>query len=305
MDLSKIFSNNSNLNSFLIKLIDRTLEIKDIKKLIKKINDIESYIKILKANIEADKEADKEENKKYRDDISEREIETYNKKLNDSITNLIFNGQDVDTIDKLKTKITTIEQYINDVKAIIEDKNKIDFFEKSLEIKNLKKTLDEKYTTDESITNIIHNNKELEKASENSLYTIFIYKYNDIENLKYIKIVPYYDTVPSDIKSKPDCIIFDIINGYIFNLIFSSSSGGKKSKKIKGGTIPSLNTHQITIYSKHVSKYEYSFLSYYYDDKSNNKKIWNYEELSGDSTEVKTKILSNELYIRHLKLDNS
>ena len=135
------------------------------------------------------------------------------------------------------------------VRFYITDQNSFSFFKKSLFIFALKLSYNIKHgmpsfdigETTPSIIN--YDNGKLNSPSINCMNTVFSYNGNN----KFLKLVP--------IDSSSDCIIFDIINGIIFNIILTYSYG----------------------YRKHLASYEYSFLSYYKN--INTKPIWLYEEL--------------------------
>jgi hypothetical protein len=121
------------------------------------------------------------------------------------------------------------------VKFFIPDDTEFSFFKKSLFIFALKLSYYIKHTmpsynisqTPPSIIN--YDDGKLKSSSRNCMTTVFSYN----ENNKFLKLVP--------IDSNSDCIIFDIINGIIFNIILRYSNR----------------------YRKHLASYEYSFLSYY------------------------------------------
>ena len=88
----------------------------------------------------------------------------------------------------------------------------------------------------------------LSKTSANCLHTIigFSNTGKTIKNLIFVKVVDYDNT-------KTDLIIFDVINSYYFNILLS----------------------EISSLSNHISKYLYSFLSYYNSNSEANY-YWNY-----------------------------
>ena len=134
----------------------------------------------------------------------------------------------------------------------------INYFLKSLFIYSLKKELCISYNYDIISINTnteysieVPRNGLLSKTSANCLHTIigFSNTGKTIKNLIFVKVVDYDN-------DNTDLIIFDVINSYYFNILLD----------------------EINSLSNHISKYLYSFLSYY-NSISEANNYWNYNDI--------------------------
>ena len=206
-------------------------------------------------------EVNKEEEVKIEDKRS-KQIELYktNFKPNSNLitkTNLNVKSEE---IDRITVELLQLDKV---------NKHSLYFFCNSLYLYGLKNYFDTYYRLNEtqkmssSITSV---NWILRNNSMNCLHKVFTYKYgisSDTEKKygKFLKVVPYNSTA----FSKNDLSLFDIVNGYIFNLILDETNS-------------ELNSIKKAQYKKHVSKFDCSLLSYF-KEVSKNKYKWDYDEL--------------------------
>ncbi len=132
-----------------------------------------------------------------------------------------------------------------------------EFFKKSLYLYALKNSWNLKYTgninSSSPITKLVYTkNGLLTKSSVNCIHSVILFRDSlNEKHFKFIKVVPYPEN-----GIRNDCIIFDIINGFIFNLICLSDSS----------------------ISEHITTYDCSFLSYYYSE-TDDINYWDYHKL--------------------------
>lgn len=196
----------------------------------------------------------------------ERIIGNYNTKLKELLSKDInlnnSNESIINFIDNDLSSISSIFYTIEQINRSNRIKDNITFFIKSFLIYLLIKTIP--ITKIQSLINFnpsenpdlnlikypSNNDGLLSNMSGNCIFTIISFYNQPL----FVKVVDY------DNYLNKDCIIFDIINSFIFNLIIEKE-----------------NYHNLDVY---ISKYKYSFLSYY--EKKINNSYWNYKDLYYD-----------------------
>ncbi len=171
---------------------------------------------------------------------------------NTSLKNFIFSSEEpsfmTDTYSSIESILNSNPDYSDEYK---------EFFKKSLYLYALKNSWNLKYTgninSSSPITKLVYTkNGLLTKSSVNCIHSVILFRDSlNINHFKFIKVVPYTED-----GIKNDCIIFDIINGFIFNLICSIDSS----------------------ISEHITTYDCSFLSYYYSE-TDDINYWDYHKL--------------------------
>jgi hypothetical protein len=198
-------------------------------------------------------------------------LDKFDKTKFSNLLGLYFSDFDDLTLDNF---ITKFYRYTSEISPnIFEDKSNYNekyfsFFKYSLFIYALKNSLDITYgsrTFNNKSTLIFNNDGLLKKTSGNCLHTVFIFKDNyGVSHKKFLKLVPYTE------KPVEDCILLDIINGYIFNYIIS---------KLERDSL-------ISDFSKFIGIYNYSFLSYFNIKDTYSNKYWDYNKLIFNKSDI-------------------